>query len=264
MTRDQVVALGVAALLLGAVFIFPYTRYGVVQVNPAIPGLTKQLVREGLRPVWLPVDPMPGKYWSRPLGIVWPIVYTMAVGDVVLFGATILMLRGRRGRGPDSATLAIGLLGLSLYFMACATPAVDFGDGDLGGDTPRVGAPPGLFALLLGWIPPLVIPWLANPIWLIGMIGLLCLRYTAAWRCGVAASLLGLTTLYFFPPAAGFEVLPRDRWVSIDSDRAGALPGFYLWQSSLVSLALAARVGLAAGGISSTRGKGPPVDDLHG
>jgi hypothetical protein len=178
------------------------------------------------------------------MGIQWPVVYATALGVGVIFGGTALLRQGS-GRRRDSAAWAIGLLSLSLFIAACTFPAVDFEDGHLGGDTVRFGAPTGLVALLLGWLPPFCIPWLANPIWLFGMIGLSRGKYWAACALGVAASLLGLTTLLFFSPMAGLTGFLLDGWSLKLWQRAGhAMLGFYLWQASLLALPMGAAVGL--------------------
>ena len=114
----------------------------------------------------------------------------------------------------SSGRVLISALIWGLYIPACAMPAFnlhDFGS-----------RPPGVVALLYGWIPPYCIPWSANLLLVAGWIFLLCGRFkTAAWLGGGGA-LVALTTW-------GFDVSPL-------------LAGYYLWQASLVALATGAAV----------------------
>ncbi len=80
----------------------------------------------------------------------------------------------------------------------------------------------GVETLLVGWRTPLIIPWSANFLLLIGWILLLCKKNTAALRFGVAAVLAGLSTWAF-----SYE------WKQL-------LLGYYLWQASMVVFALGA------------------------
>jgi hypothetical protein len=84
----------------------------------------------------------------------------------------------------------------------------------------RDGPLRGWACLLLGWRPPLCVPWSAN---LVLAAGLLCLARggcrAAAWL-GTVAALLGLTT-----------------WAFIDR-HVGA--GYYLWQAGPILLAVGA------------------------
>ena len=128
-------------------------------------------------------------------------------------------------------SLVVGLL----YVAACACPAVKV-------ENPRppivnllvsLGAKPdvqgpedtellGVETLLEGWHPPLIIPWSANILLLIGWILLLCKKNTAALSFGGGAVLAGLRAWAF-----------SGVWKQL-------LLGYYLWQASLVMFALGA------------------------
>ena len=77
----------------------------------------------------------------------------------------------------------------------------------------------GVQALRYGAQDWLLIPWSANVLLLIGWVLLLCRKYTVALGFGAAAVLAGLTTWAFFQAAE-------------------LLPGYYLWQASLLAFAL--------------------------
>lgn len=146
-----------------------------------------------------------------------------------VFGS--LPMASARLHGPESALLR-GLLSLavwSLYAVALFTPAMSGHEGGHHGcgctpDFTAFGTLPGWATLLLGWVPPFCLPWSANFLLLVGWVLLLCGRYRAALRLGVAAALAGLTTLCLW--AWGVP---------------GTLLGGYLyWQASLLLFALGA------------------------
>jgi hypothetical protein len=116
---------------------------------------------------------------------------------------------------PDRRGLILCLT-LGLYGLACATPAVHGAGGDL------------LGLALLGrrWLAPapaiLGVPWSANVLFGAGLLCVACGRYRAASVLGWTAVLLGLTS-----------------WTMTEEDY---LLGYYLWQASLVLLALGAGV----------------------
>ena len=124
------------------------------------------------------------------------------------------MARGReraRSSRPTDARLVV-LLVLVFYALACCLPVIVGGDGHL----------PGWACLLLCWRPPLCLPWSAN---LFLAAGLMCLgrgRCRLATWLGSVAALLGLTT-----------------WAFVDR-HVGA--GYFLWQGSLVLLAVGGHV----------------------
>jgi hypothetical protein len=104
------------------------------------------------------------------------------------------------------------LLVLALYALACGLPVLVGRDGPLRGWA----------CMLLCWRPPLCVPWSAN---LFLAAGLLCLgrgRCRLASWLGTAAALLGLTI-----------------WAFVDR-HVGA--GYFLWQGSLVLLAVGGRM----------------------
>lgn len=111
------------------------------------------------------------------------------------------------------------LLVASLYAAACVCPAVKVDEGGHACTAIRIGTLPGFGALLLGWIPPLTIPWSANGLLVTGAIFLLFKQWGVAACLGSAAALAGLSTWAF---AFSFQEL---------------LVGYYLWQGSLLSFA---------------------------
>src|SRR3954451_20141688 len=97
--------------------------------------------------------------------------------------------------GPPSA-LYRGLLSVgvwSLYAVALVIPAIKADEGGHACTAIRLGTLPGWETLLFGWVPPLCIPWSANPLLVVGWVLLLCRRFRAAWWVGFTAALAGLT-----------------------------------------------------------------------
>ena len=129
-------------------------------------------------------------------------------------------------------SLVVGLL----YVAACACPAVKVENpgppiivnllvslgAKLDVQGPEDAELLGVETLLEGWHRPLIIPWSANILLLIGWILLLCKKNTAALSFGAGAVLAGLSTWAF-----------SDVWKQL-------LLGYYLWQASLVTFALGA------------------------
>lgn len=113
-----------------------------------------------------------------------------------------------------------------LYVAACAAPAIQVDEGGHACTAVRLGTLPGLATLLLGWLPPFTLPWLANPLLLVGGVFLLLRKPGVAVILGGIAVGLGLTTWVYAYAMA---------W-------KGVLPGYYLWQGSLVTFTLAAWV----------------------
>jgi len=88
---------------------------------------------------------------------------------------------------PSAVKLSRGLVALTtcgLYLAACALPCIHLDEGGYACTSLRFGSPIGLVALLLGWLPPFTVAWLANPFWLVGMIYLLRRSYTDAYHFG--------------------------------------------------------------------------------
>jgi hypothetical protein len=113
--------------------------------------------------------------------------------------------------------ILISVLVWGLFVSACAEPAAHIDEGGHACTAIRLGSPPGLVALLLGWVPPFSVPWSANLLLLVGWVFLVRGRFpTAAWLGGVGAALALTTWGYGFPEL---------------------MAGYYLWQSSLVVLA---------------------------
>jgi hypothetical protein len=111
-----------------------------------------------------------------------------------------------------------------LFGIACAVPVAYFDEGR-GGPNIQLGSPRGYLALLFGWIGPFTLAWSANVPFLIGGILLLCRRYRAAHYTGWIAAGLGLST-----------------WILVlRREIPYLLPGYYLWQASLIGLAIGAR-----------------------
>jgi hypothetical protein len=109
-------------------------------------------------------------------------------------------------------------LTVTLYVAACCLPATTIGDLSLGAvsDTPVKSSPDvGLVHLLLGWLSGLqgLPAWSSNFVLWAGIVCLLRRRLRRAAVLGVAAALLGLTTLTSFK-------------------HDGRYIGYYLWQSS--------------------------------
>ena len=86
---------------------------------------------------------------------------------------------------------------LCSYVAACRAPAIKVDEGGHACTSIRLGTINGSQALLLGWVPPLIIPWSANVLLVGGVIALLRQRYRMANRCGWSAVLAGLTTPLF-------------------------------------------------------------------
>jgi hypothetical protein len=127
--------------------------------------------------------------------------------------------------------LVVSLIVASLYVTACACPAIefekrvprDYGDITLIPES-WYNPLPGVGALVLGCVPPLIIPWSANLLLLVGWVLLLCNKNTVALGFGVAAALVGSSTWVF-----------SSVWKQL-------LVGYYLWQASLIAFALGALV----------------------
>lgn len=119
--------------------------------------------------------------------------------------------------------LAVSLVVASLFVAACASPAVDYKPPqtrDFGDITPY-GVYHGIGALLFGGAAA-PLPWSANLLLLSGWVLLLIRMNAAALGVGAAAAVLGLTA-----------------WLDGQFE---LLLGYYLWQSSLIALALGALV----------------------
>jgi hypothetical protein len=112
---------------------------------------------------------------------------------------------------------------LLLYVAACLTPVARIDDGIPTSDLDfKDGSPIGLVVLLFGWTGGNNgLPWSANVVLALGMLFLLLGRLRLAAVAGAVASLLGLTTW----------------WVLRYSP---LLVGYYLWQASLLLLAVGA------------------------
>ena len=139
-----------------------------------------------------------------------------------------------RPPGSPLRWVALAIIG-ALYLAGCATPCVEFAGEPPARDVgdlrffPDVQAGPqlGVTALALGWSPPWTIPWTANVLLLVGAVLLAVKRNRPAFYCGIAAALLGSGTWMLFP---------------FDDKLIRLLVGYYLWQASLLALAVAAGV----------------------
>ena len=126
---------------------------------------------------------------------------------------------------PASPQIMVVVATLLLYLPALACPAVYVDEGGHGCQSAvRLGTLPGIAALLLGWLPPMTVPWAANPLLLVGGILLLCRQAKAATYVGLAAAGLGVTTW-------GCHWMLG--WKGLEA-------GYYLWQASLVVFAAGA------------------------
>jgi hypothetical protein len=104
-----------------------------------------------------------------------------------------------------------------LYVSACASPTIQH-VVPVRGPAPN-SARPGYVALMLGWIPPVTIPWSANALVLAGWLLRGYRGYAVTLRLGIAAFLLSLTAWFLF---------------SYDATRIG----LYLWQASFIAFIL--------------------------
>ena len=132
--------------------------------------------------------------------------------------------KGRPGATTVLSRLAVTVVVGSLHVAACASPSIDYKppqSRDFGDITPY-GVVLGIITLLLGWIPPLTIPWSANILLLAGWILLLCKRNAVGLGVALAAALAGLSI-----------------WAFVNEQMQLRL-GYYLWQGSLVAFALGA------------------------
>jgi hypothetical protein len=175
----------------------------------------------------------------------------------------------RNHRRWDDIRLCLGM-SVVLYVGACATPAISVRFPNFvdmrGPDDPCLG----WLALLVGWVSFAWglsgLPWLANPAWLAGVICLLRRKNRGALICGIAATLFGLSTLFFSyeRPNPG---VPGEPHGPLGGRLHDKLIGWYLWQSSLIALTVAAGLGLqaarSAGGESKLT-ESPTTDDFPG
>jgi hypothetical protein len=157
----------------------------------------------------------------------------------------------RRSSGWLLILAVTAIVGL-LYLVACMSPAVelakappdpnrahDFGEIDL---TPDIaGEHLGIGALLLGWVPPWTLAWLANPLLLAAWVLLMTRNPRLSLCTGVLAALAGLTTWNLFTLFDGYRV-------------QSLLVGYYLWQASLTAIALGAVVVWVTGRASDVPG----------
>ncbi len=109
---------------------------------------------------------------------------------------------------------------LLLYGSACGLPAVQVDEGGRACTALRLGTLPGWMTLLVGWVPPLTLPWSANLLLPVGVILLLCRRVKLAAGFGAAAAALGLTVWTM-----------SHEWQALRA-------GYYCWQASLITFAI--------------------------
>ena len=138
--------------------------------------------------------------------------------------------------------LVVSLLVGALFIAACEFPAVeivcpprdpqaarDFGDINPFPDLAS-GTHYGIVALMFGWGSPWVLPWFANVLLFIAWILLLFKRNGKALGFGIAATVVGFTTVaYLFVQSGGHQLTQL-------------LVGYYLWQASLIVFALGALI----------------------
>jgi hypothetical protein len=127
-----------------------------------------------------------------------------------------------RRRVVRGTLLAVGVL----YAWACLTPAINDG-GPPSSDLDFLSGPHiGLEILLFGWQGGNNgVPWSANVVLGLGLLALAGGRFRLACTLGGVATALGLTTWWVW----GYRSLSV---------------GYFLWQGSLVALAVGAGVGL--------------------
>ena len=161
-------------------------------------------------------EPGPQPLWTALALLCVPILALALVG----LARTVLASSGSRGRQLVLAGA------MALYALACALPALEgAGQSVCTGFSDRpAGTYPGFGALLLGWIPPYTISWLANPLFFIASILLVVQRFRGASWFGGAATILAFTTIGFVP-LGKFSHL---------------LPGYVLWQAAMIALLVGA------------------------
>jgi hypothetical protein len=112
-----------------------------------------------------------------------------------------------------------------LYIWACLLPVIYLDDGVPRGDLDfKLGSPPGVVLLLVGWAGLTLFPWLANLCLLIGAALWLADRERGAWWWARLAVVLALSSWFFVWPFKPHRLLL----------------GYYLWQWSTLLLAAAA------------------------
>ncbi|MDG3007368.1 hypothetical protein [Paludisphaera mucosa] len=131
------------------------------------------------------------------------------------------------------STRVLMLAFLGLYAGACATPALRNG-----GDGESANYIYGWTLLMMGWLPPYIFAWMANPLMLAGWGAYLFRCYRTARVIGLVAFIFALTTWYLLEPASLFI-------------------GYFLWQASAAALTACAY--LAAEGVRKTK---PATADL--
>jgi hypothetical protein len=117
---------------------------------------------------------------------------------------------------------------LLLYALACATPCLEFQkDG-------RLWIWNGLDSLGGGWIGLFFsqFAWLANPLWLAGLLLLAWRRWTAAMICALLALLFAANTFLLL-----HKQLPGDEGGMTRMELQRLLVGFYFWLASFAAAA---------------------------
>src|SRR5438876_815572 len=128
----------------------------------------------------------------------------------------------KRSKTWDRAAVAACVI---MIATACYFPAAEVPDGLVGNQVEGLGA------LMLGFLGPSLVPWLANPLHYLGCALLLLGRHRAAFAAGIVAVTLALSTLVLLT-----EIVPHhDRVLRL-------LPGYYFWLTAHALLAISAGI----------------------
>jgi hypothetical protein len=112
-----------------------------------------------------------------------------------------------KGRRRGWLGFVVIVLSLALYAVACTQPGTVVGLGH------REGTARGLGLLLYGWAPglPVVLPWLSNFPWLVGLV--LLARGRPGWALGCSVVGLLFASLVLLPlPELGGRLLEAKWW----------------------------------------------------
>lgn len=118
--------------------------------------------------------------------------------------------------------------GIALFALACCLPALEFRYSQ----SPNEGKW-GVYVLAFGWCGVFanIYAWLANPLWIIGLIQVRRQRLWSAAIFGAAALAAAANTF----AVIGLE-LPGDEANVTKMAIIGLLPGCYVWMASLATL----------------------------
>ena len=132
-------------------------------------------------------------------------------------------------RSEQRGRWAVLALGLAVYIVACAAPALTFEKVDRANQSPQVMK--GFEAALLGWQALFVgnFGWIANPLLFLSLLFIL-LR---SWRMAVGCAVLGLLCAVHSLTLLGQRIIADEGGVTHMVLR-GLHSGFYLWLLSIL------------------------------